>query len=67
MNLVNEVRLDVGKEQIAIDVKTLRHSFDGEKHTALIASPLGVNHKDWCFLNPNQRVKRMKMPQSFIC
>ena len=32
---VNEVRCDNGKEQIAIDGKTLRHSFDGDKHTAL--------------------------------
>ncbi len=35
INWVNEVRRDNGKEQIAIDGKTLRHSFDGDKHTAL--------------------------------
>jgi len=35
INWVNEVRQDNGKEQIAIDGKTLRHSFDGEKHNAL--------------------------------
>lgn len=35
VNWVNEVRRDNGKEQIAIDGKTLRHSFDGDKNTAL--------------------------------
>jgi predicted transposase YbfD/YdcC len=35
INWVNEVRRDNGKEQIAIDGKTLRHSFDGERHSAL--------------------------------
>ncbi|MDQ7072371.1 MAG: ISAs1 family transposase [Gammaproteobacteria bacterium] len=35
INWVNEVRSEKGQEQIAIDGKTLRHSFDGERHTAL--------------------------------
>lgn len=35
INWVNEVRQCNGKEQIAIDGKTLRHSFDGERHSAL--------------------------------
>lgn len=35
INWVNEVRTEKGQEQIAIDGKTLRHSFDGERHTAL--------------------------------
>lgn len=35
INWVNEVRRDKGQEQIAIDGKTLRHSYDGEKLTAL--------------------------------
>lgn len=35
MNWVNEVRVETGKPQIAIDGKTLRHSYDGDKHTAL--------------------------------
>lgn len=35
INWVNEVRSDKGQEQIAIDGKTLRHSFNGERHTAL--------------------------------
>ena len=35
INWVNEIRQDNGKEQIAIDGKTLRHSFDGDKQTAL--------------------------------
>ncbi len=35
INWVNEVRTEQGQEQIAIDGKTLRHSFDGERHTAL--------------------------------
>jgi len=32
---VNEIRVDSGQEQIAIDGKTLRHSFDGDRHNAL--------------------------------
>ena len=32
---VYEVRRDTGKEQIAIDGKTLRHAFDGERHNTL--------------------------------
>lgn len=35
LNWVNEVRVETGKPQIAIDGKTLRHSYDGDKHTAL--------------------------------
>ena len=35
MNWVNEVRVETGKPQIAIDGKTLRHSYDGDKQTAL--------------------------------
>ena len=35
INWVNEVRTEQGQEQIAIDGKTLRHSFDGARHTAL--------------------------------
>lgn len=35
INWVNEVRTNKGQEQIAIDGKTLRHSFNGERHTAL--------------------------------
>ena len=35
INWVNEVRRDKGQEQIAIDGKTLRHSYDGGKLTAL--------------------------------
>jgi predicted transposase YbfD/YdcC len=35
INWVNEVRRDKGQEQIAIDGKTLRHSYDGEKLSAL--------------------------------
>lgn len=34
-NWVNEVRTNKGQEQIAIDGKTLRHSFNGERHNAL--------------------------------
>ena len=35
LNWVNDVRVETGKPQIAIDGKTLRHSYDGDKHTAL--------------------------------
>jgi len=35
LNWVNEIRVETGKPQIAIDGKTLRHSYDGDKHTAL--------------------------------
>lgn len=35
LNWVNEIRVETGKPQIAIDGKTLRHSYDGNKHTAL--------------------------------
>lgn len=39
LNWVNEIRLSTGQAQIAIDGKTLRHSYDGDKHTVL---PHGV-------------------------
>ncbi|MDQ7049107.1 MAG: ISAs1 family transposase [Enterobacterales bacterium] len=35
INWVNEVRVDKGQEQIALDGKTLRRSFDGDRQTAL--------------------------------
>lgn len=35
LNWVNEIRVETGKPQIAIDGKTLRHSYDGDKLTAL--------------------------------
>jgi predicted transposase YbfD/YdcC len=35
INWVNELRVSGGQEQIAIDGKTLRRSFDGERQTAL--------------------------------
>lgn len=34
-NWVNEIRQESGQPQIAIDGKTLRHSYEGNKHTAL--------------------------------
>ncbi len=35
LNWVNEIRVETVQSQIAIDGKTLRHSYDGDKHTAL--------------------------------
>ncbi|MEM0909609.1 MAG: ISAs1 family transposase [Pseudomonadota bacterium] len=73
LNWVNEVRVETGKPQIAIDGKTLRQSYDGDKHTALhsitawskdaglVLAQLKSSRKK------NEQVSVLEMPTSIKC
>lgn len=61
---VNEIRVDNDQEQIAIDGKTLRHSFNGDRHNALHSITAWSKSQGLVLAQLKSSGKKMRMHRS---
>ena len=67
LNWVNDIRIETGKPQIAIDGKTLRHSYDGDKQTALHSITAWSKGADIMLAQLKSSGKKMGMRRCWTC